>query len=152
MRLIGLRSSYSTEILHLIVTFRSMILHFTTAPASAPPMDSRAAPSKADVRSAAHHRITSPREGFHPAWSPAHRPRRRGRQRLRSGRCEQVHSAEDCGLNPLDITKTKLEFGKRERGMGTEAWDMRGVMVLCLASNATGGPGIWGIVRLMAPR
>ena len=34
------------------------------------PMDSRAAPSKAGVRSAARHRITSPRTGFHPAWSP----------------------------------------------------------------------------------
>jgi len=42
-------------------------------------MDSRAASSKAGVHSAARHRTTSPRAGFHPAWSPAHRPRRRGR-------------------------------------------------------------------------
>ena len=27
-------------------------------------------------------------------WSPAQRPRRRGRQRRRSGKCRQVHFAE----------------------------------------------------------
>ena len=67
-KLIGLEFSYNIEVLHL---FSYILVYLTThpAPASAPqpsPMDSRAAPSKAGVRSAERHRITSPTGRFPP--------------------------------------------------------------------------------------